>query len=1034
MCKELRKSRRAVDIQYVLKRRSDTDGDEELLSAQAQFIDGTRLFKTKDYKGSVEKFGRALDLYGKLGRRVEEAVTINCIARSYAAMRAFDEAIKRYQDSLSIYRTLADAMGEAITLHELATAYLSISRYEEAIANFKLALDAQRKAIYRQGEALALRSLGVAYSQSGQQEIAITQYEQALIIFKELNDRAEFGRTLNNIGLSYNFLSRYDKALENYQQALAVSRELKDRQAEGRALGNIGKANYDLSRYEEAIKYSEQALAIFREVKESGAQGVALNNIGLSYNLLGRYDKAIEYFVQALTASREAKDQANEGRVLNNIGNAYYSLRNYEKATDYYQQALELRRRIKDRRGEGITLGNLGKVYNSLGKLQQSIEVQQQALAIKKEIKDRAGEAHTLSDLGNVYRDLGQPDKALDCFEQSLTISREVNDRQVEADSLWELGVSYESLTKYDKANDYYEQSLALFRELKDPSGEGRTLSSLMLMSERDNDHAVAILYGKQAVNTFQAIRSNITSLDRGTQLGYVKSHEDVYRKLADILITQGRLAEAESVLELLKDEEFNRIIRRNGPSNPGLGLTTSETDAEKITDQLALLASERGTLLTKVANKTATDDDRQKLNLIETRITDANRKIKAVLIEITKTAVAQSSMIQQSQPMMQSLRRLGPGVVALYTVIAADKGWVVLTTSDFRRAYPINTNDLNKTVSDFRVTLQSDRYDPLPLAQKLYSALFLQKNDDGATLAGDLKAYHAKTLMWSLDGVLRYVPVGALHDGKGFLIEKFPNIVFTPASLTRLLDPSNTKWQAFGLGVSKEHKNFPALPAVPRELHSIIRDSSASTGVMPGVIKLDEQFTWQSMLEGLREGYPVVHIASHFRFVPEREETSYLLLGDGTNLSLEELQNSPGIFERVELLTLSACDTATVATNGKDAEGLAYVAQNLGAKAVVASLWPVADVGTEVLMREFYELREANPEWSKAEALRQAQVALLRGRDSSSKRASQEGRGIGLEKTNETTSGMSVYKRDSKAPFAHPHYWAPFILIGNWK
>jgi CHAT domain-containing protein len=111
----------------------------------------------------------------------------------------------------------------------------------------------------------------------------------------------------------------------------------------------------------------------------------------------------------------------------------------------------------------------------------------------------------------------------------------------------------------------------------------------------------------------------------------------------------------------------------------------------------------------------------------------------------------------------------------------------------------------------------------------------------------------------------------------------------------------------------------------------------------MPGTIRLDEQFTRQAMMQGLREGYAVVHIASHFRFFPEREESSFLLLGDGNNLSLAEMEDSPGIFERVELLTLSACDTAMSGGNGKEIEGMAFVAQDLGAKAVVASLWPVA-------------------------------------------------------------------------------------------
>jgi CHAT domain-containing protein len=87
--------------------------------------------------------------------------------------------------------------------------------------------------------------------------------------------------------------------------------------------------------------------------------------------------------------------------------------------------------------------------------------------------------------------------------------------------------------------------------------------------------------------------------------------------------------------------------------------------------------------------------------------------------------------------------------------------------------------------------------------------------------------------------------------------------------------------------------------------------------------------------------------------------------------------------------------------------------------------------------MREFYQLREARPQWSKSEALRQAQLALLKGDDTRSKQASGARRSIRLAKADENEKeevGLKAYRPDPKAPFAHPHYWAPFILIGNWK
>jgi CHAT domain-containing protein len=200
--------------------------------------------------------------------------------------------------------------------------------------------------------------------------------------------------------------------------------------------------------------------------------------------------------------------------------------------------------------------------------------------------------------------------------------------------------------------------------------------------------------------------------------------------------------------------------------------------------------------------------------------------------------------------------------------------------------------------------------------------------------------------------------------------------------------------------------------------------------GIMPGAIRFDKDFTRQALFDGVQGGYPVVHLSTHFSW-KQGQEGSFLLLGDGP-LRLGEIRNRSCLFCEVDLLTLSACNTATSDTdNGKEVEGLGFVAQQLGAKAVIASLWAVSDTGTDELMLRFYRQRQAKPKLPKAEAFRQAQLSLLRG-DAAGNTAPGPARAeiIGID----GKPAYPLYQRGSQPPFAHPHYWSSFILIGNWR
>ncbi|HEY9663851.1 MAG TPA: CHAT domain-containing protein, partial [Allocoleopsis sp.] len=122
------------------------------------------------------------------------------------------------------------------------------------------------------------------------------------------------------------------------------------------------------------------------------------------------------------------------------------------------------------------------------------------------------------------------------------------------------------------------------------------------------------------------------------------------------------------------------------------------------------------------------------------------------------------------------------------------------------------------------------------------------------------------------------------------------------------------------------------------------------------------------------------------------------------------------------EMLVLSACRTAL---GNEDAElGFAGLAVQTGVKTAVASLWYVSDAATLALMTRFYDALNTAP--IKAEALRQAQIAMARGEVTIENGQLQ---GVpGLAALPLPTSSLNV----SSEELAHPYYWAAFTMIGN--
>jgi CHAT domain-containing protein/Tfp pilus assembly protein PilF len=946
-----------------------------------------------------------------------------------AGKAGYAEAVMSFNHAAEVYHQIGDREQEGDALNRVGAAYNNWHKADKAIGYFKQALEILKEPRNRMA---VFNNFGIAYSMLSQPEKAISYLRQALTIALETKDRGAEVNILHYLGSGYQDLNQYEKTVEVAEQMRNLSRELKQRREEAVALNDLGNAYTNLSRYEKAISYYEPALEIERQFKDQRSESLTLTYLAVAYNALSQYGKSITYSEQALAIQREIKDQHSQGLTLNNLGNAYTQLKQYDKAVGYFERALAIQRELKDRRTEGYTLLDLCNTYLVAGQFQKGLTYQRQALEISRSIDDRYMAGWAMGFLGGYYRLVGQGENAIPYYEQALTGARDFKFYAGEGFVLNELGKTYMSLHKYDQAAQYYEQALTISHDLKTRETEAEVLAGLMVAAYGSHKPRLATFYGKQAVNTIQAIRTGIGSLSRDIQQSFLKDNDEPYHALAEILIAQGRLTEAEHVLALLKEEEYFQYTRRDGDEASALNrradLTSEEREWQKRYDdiggQLMAIGTERGGLLAK---KTLTSEETQRLKILDRDISVGNQKFQRFLGDLAKNfdtkveANRRIEDIQENQGIMEDLRELPQGAVVIYTIAAPDQFYAILRTPDVQKSYqyPITAAELNRKIADFRKALENSSLDPRPLGHELYKILM-------GSMAEDLRQAKANTLMWALDGALRYVPLAALYDGQQYLIEQYRVSVITLASTTRLKDKPDAEWKAVGLGVTKAHEDAPALPFVSSELSAIISTHPGEAGVMKGEIKLDGDFTRDSMREELEKRFPVVHIASHFRFQPGDDTNSFLMLGDGAHFSLAELKFSASLFGGVQLLTLSACNTGV--GDGTEVEGFGTLAQRQGAKAVVASLWSVMDESTSRLMQEFYRIRESSPEITKLEALRQAQLALMRGTGQFSGAA----RGVSV-RPDAASPDAPRFPSDPKAPFAHPYFWAPFFLMGNW-
>lgn len=358
-----------------------------------------------------------------------------------------------------------------------------------------------------------------------------------------------------------------------------------------------------------------------------------------------------------------------------------------------------------------------------------------------------------------------------------------------------------------------------------------------------------------------------------------------------------------------------------------------------------------------------------------------------------------------------------GTNPAVLWAIPKADHLHLVLITPSgepiVRDLYDVPEDVLSQAVDDFHLEMNGPE-------AGMFAARKLHKWMIEPFEANYLKAEGIDTILFCLGNGLRSLPLAALSDGESFLLERY-SLTRIPAFNLIQTDYSPIEQeQVLAMGAS-EFQELSPLPAVSAELENVLAAWKSTHQIeQTGHAFLNEDFTLANLKHQLDTESPdIVHLATHAIFKPGAPDNSYIQLWNEP-LKLNNIRDVNWQNPSVELLVLSACRTAV---GDDEAElGFAGITLQSGAKSALASIWNVSDTGTLALMSEFYQQMGSTS--TKAEALRQAQLKMLRGEVRVDNDKLQLSRG-------EMPLPTGVDRAEA-SDLSSPYYWAAFTMVGS--
>ena len=851
--------------------------------------------------------------------------------------------------------------------------------------------------------------------QARKYESALPLWTSAVTGYARSGDKINQAIALSNLSLTQQQLGQWEAATK----AIASSLELLKSQPSdslilAQTLDIQGKLEQETGRSAEAVETWQQAANIYQ--KQQNTAALNQNNLNQASALqdLGLYPRACKRLLNTVSL-----DGISTCKQLNQLNET--------------QLQAKLNLTSKPSVTTVSALRSLGDLLIVIGQPLQSEQILAASLSSAQKLDLPEEMARTYLSQGNTYKALASTEdiatqrrryekQAVEAYSQAASIApsstielkarlNELNfliqkEKWTEAESLWRSlypDVTNASLPNsrdnlYARIN--YGQNLVKLIAVGDPTIPAPTLEeasqvltsaaegakalgdnrieayawgSLGRLNEIAEEYPTAETYTKQALNLISNYDASDIAYQYFWQLGRIeKAQNDVPKAIASYTKAYNALQSLRSDIATI---------------NPEVQFSFRD-EVEPVYRQLVELDVKYAEVLNTAGNK----EDSQ------ARLVQARDVIESLQVAQLNNFFREACI--DANP--QAIDAIDPTAAVVYPIILENELEILLSLPNRPPSlYRSNVSqaELENTVEAINNSLQTSIIpieSLLPQYQQVYNWLI-------QPLEAELTKNQVKTIAFVLDGGLRNIPMSVLYDGKQYLVEKYA-LALTPG--LQLLDPkplTAIKLDAVTGGLSElredfePHSNFGDLPKVTEELQTIRNTGLADSSL------LNNEFTKAAIKQKITASdSPIVHLATHAKFSSKAEDT-FILSWDG-QINITELDDllRDDTFTRkndIELLVLSACETAS--GDPRATLGLAGVAVQAGARSTLATLWSVVDESTAKVMGEFYRQlqKSQTTKVNKAEVLRQAQMTLIKDKQ-----------------------------------FDHPHFWAPFVLVGNWQ